>query len=65
MNPTIPFIPVYMKGMGKVLPKGEKLLVPFNTYVAFGEPIFITSTDISIIINDVEKEIINLEKKLA
>ena len=65
MNPTIPFIPVYMKGMGKVLPKGEKLLVPFDTYVAFGEPILITSTDISTIIIDVEKEIINLEKKLA
>ena len=27
-------------GLGKALPKGEMILVPFSRYVAIGEPIF-------------------------
>lgn len=53
-NPTIPFIPIFMKGMGKVLPRGEKLLVPFDSYVYFGEPIIIQSSDVDEIIKEVE-----------
>lgn len=42
-NPKIAYIPVYMTGMGRILPKGETLLVPFDSYVIFGEPTFFTS----------------------
>jgi 1-acyl-sn-glycerol-3-phosphate acyltransferase len=60
--PTIPFIPVYMSGMGKVLPKGEKLLVPFDSYVVFGDPTFVNSSDVFEIVKEVEKEIFMLKE---
>lgn len=56
-NPNVPFIPVFMKGMGKVLPRGEKLLVPFDTYVCFGEPVFCESKDVDEILKEVENAI--------
>lgn len=37
-NPHVPFIPVYMEGLGKALPRGEGLLVPFDGKVTIGEP---------------------------
>lgn len=60
-RPQICYIPVYMKGMGKVLPKGEKLLVPFNTFVRFGEPVKTKSSTIEGIVEEIEKGILSLK----
>lgn len=59
-HPNIKYIPVYMRGMGKVLPKGEKLLVPFDTYVMFGEPSTTKAAEIEDIVKEVEGKIMEL-----
>jgi 1-acyl-sn-glycerol-3-phosphate acyltransferase len=38
--PTIPVVPIYMHGAGKILPKGEALFVPFIIDVHIGEAVY-------------------------
>lgn len=38
-HPTCSVVPVFLDGLWKALPKGEKVLVPFNCKVNIGEPL--------------------------
>ncbi|OHD89455.1 lysophospholipid acyltransferase family protein [Sulfuricurvum sp. RIFCSPLOWO2_12_FULL_43_24] len=57
MTPTVPVIPIYLGGAGKVLPKGEALLVPFIIDVHILEPMMIGEEDTQIFTQQLEEVI--------
>lgn len=59
-RPGIPFIPVYLQGMGRLLPKGESVLVPFDNFVRFGQPVYCPNMNADEIVARVEQEILAL-----
>ncbi len=59
--PNIPYIPVYMKGMGKILPKGDNVLVPFNSVAVFGDACYAKSNKAEEIVQEIEQSILALQ----
>ena len=64
-RPEIKFIPAYMKGMGKAMPKDDSLIVPFNSTLTYGKPTKTVSNDIEEIVKQIEQSFKELKQKTA
>lgn len=62
-NQNVPIIPVYLEGISRVLPKGNKIILPSLTKIYFGEAIHITDESAEEIVERVEKAIHRLKDK--
>jgi 1-acyl-sn-glycerol-3-phosphate acyltransferase len=61
-NPTVPVIPVLLHGLGKALPKGEALLVPFFCDVFVGDALY-WSSDKKTFMKNLEQSMATLAKE--
>ncbi len=62
-NPHIPFVPVYLDGFGRVLPKGKIFLIPLICKVRFGDPLYPKNNNVETILEEVKEAILNLKDK--
>lgn len=60
-NPNVPYVPIYLKGMGKAMPKGDNLIVPFESTVVFGTPRKIQSDNVELILQQMRNDIEELQ----
>ena len=61
-NPNINVIPVYLENIYKTLPKGKKLILPYNCSIKFGQPIKFNSLEMEDILKTAEKEILKIKE---
>jgi len=61
-RPHIKYVPAYMKGMGKAMPKGDSLIVPFNSTLKFGKPKSILNEDVKAILEQIEYDFLYLKQ---
>ncbi len=64
-RPEIPFIPIYFKGLGKVMPKGDPIPVPHLSAAIFGKPELPLTKEPDQIVDQVQKSILNLREANA
>lgn len=66
-NPDLPFVPIYMQGMGKAMPKGDPVLVPHEAKIHIGEPVILAGIEemtVADITQRVRQEILKLSASL-
>ncbi len=60
-RPHIKFIPAYMKGMGNAMPKGDNLIIPFNSSLKYGLPNKIQTPNVDEIMLQIESSLHELK----
>jgi 1-acyl-sn-glycerol-3-phosphate acyltransferase len=62
-NRNTPVIPVYMDGIGRILPKGKKIMLPYITKIYFGQPLYFSEETPQEINARIEQEVLLLQEK--
>jgi 1-acyl-sn-glycerol-3-phosphate acyltransferase len=62
-RPHIKYVPAYMKGMGKAMPKDDSLIVPFNSSLEYGKPRLIEKSDVAEVLLQIEGDLNSLRGK--
>jgi 1-acyl-sn-glycerol-3-phosphate acyltransferase len=60
-RPNIKFIPVYLKGMGKSMPKEDSLIIPFTSSINIGALTKTESSDVATILEQIKVKITQLK----
>lgn len=55
-RPHVKYVPAYMKGMGKAMPKDDGLIVPHNSSLVYGKPTRIAGNDIEAIMEQIKDD---------
>lgn len=63
-RPNIKYVPAYMKGMGKAMPKDDNLIVPFNSSLVYGKATLANSTNIIDILKQIEGDLLLLKERV-
>ncbi len=61
-RPELKYVPVFMTGMGKSLPKGTVVPLPYNAVVHYGEPTLAQSSDPHEILKEIETKFATLRE---
>jgi 1-acyl-sn-glycerol-3-phosphate acyltransferase len=62
-RPQIKYVPAYMKGMGKAMPKDDNLIVPFSSSLTYGQPAMIKGSNIADVLKQIEEDLNMLKEK--
>lgn len=63
-RPKVKYVPAYMKGMGKAMPKSDNLILPYNSTLIYGEPTSIENVELEKILSQIQRDFIDLSNKL-
>lgn len=61
-NPAIPYVPAFLVGMGRIMPKGDNVIVPYSSSLRFGRPNRINTLDVSSVMEQVQKDVLALSQ---
>ncbi len=60
----VKYVPAYLVGMGKIMPKGDNLIVPFSSTLVYGKPALPKSNEPKEILLQIENDMRELKKTL-
>lgn len=56
-RPHVRYVPAYLKGMGKAMPKDDSLILPYNSSLKFGKPKAIDQQDVPSVLAQIQADI--------
>lgn len=62
-RPQVKYVPVFMTGMGRSLPKGELLILPYKSSIFYGVPTLAKSTDVHDILKQITDDFEMMKEK--
>lgn len=63
LRPEVKYIPVFMTGMGRSLPKGKMILLPYKASIYYGMPALVKSTDTHEILEQITGDFERMKEK--
>ena len=63
LRPEVKYIPVFMTGMGRSLPKGKMILLPYKASIYYGMPALVKSTDTHEILEQITGDFEKMKEK--